>query len=259
MAIAGFLALTLFKLPHTLQVITAGLIGLLVAWWRPSLLIMNKPHGPGRGTDKPEKSPPAALHDDDSASPDHARFSRQRLAITLLVCALGLLLPLAGLVMGGSWNGPLSLLARFFTRVALLSFGGAYAVLPYVAQGTVEPFGWLSADQMLDGLALGETTPGPLIMVVAFVGFMGSWNHGPGVASGNWTLAIAAPPCGSQPRRPSLRGPIECHHGHGGRASLALFFSWPCALAGWQLQSRGAPGGGGRPHTADRLRSPMTP
>ncbi len=62
--------------------------------------------------------------------------------------------------------------------MALLSFGGAYAVLPYVAQGAVEQFGWLSASQMLDGLALGETTPGPLIMVVAFVGFMGGWNRG---------------------------------------------------------------------------------
>jgi chromate transporter len=67
-------------------------------------------------------------------------------------------------------------MARFFTRVALFSFGGAYSVLPYVAQGAVTEFGWLQPAQMLDGLALGETTPGPLIMVVAFVGFMGGWN-----------------------------------------------------------------------------------
>jgi chromate transporter len=68
-------------------------------------------------------------------------------------------------------------MARFFTRVALLSFGGAYAVLPYVAQGAVQQFHWLSAAAMADGLALGETTPGPLIMVVAFVGFMGGWSQ----------------------------------------------------------------------------------
>jgi len=80
------------------------------------------------------------------------------------------------------WNGPLATMARFFTRVALLSFGGAYAVLPYVSQGAVETFGWLRADQMIDGLALGETTPGPLIMVVAFVGFMGGWNHSSSLA-----------------------------------------------------------------------------
>lgn len=63
----------------------------------------------------------------------------------------------------------------FFTKAALLTFGGAYAVLPYVFQGAVEHYGWLSASQMMDGLALGETTPGPLIMIVAFVGFIGGY------------------------------------------------------------------------------------
>jgi chromate transporter len=63
----------------------------------------------------------------------------------------------------------------FFTKAALLTFGGAYAVLPYVYQGGVEQYQWLTAAQMIDGLALGETTPGPLIMVVAFVGFVGAW------------------------------------------------------------------------------------
>ncbi len=68
-------------------------------------------------------------------------------------------------------------MAGFFTRAALLTFGGAYAVLPYVYQGAVETWGWLTAAQMIDGLALGETTPGPLIMVVAFVGFVGGWTR----------------------------------------------------------------------------------
>jgi chromate transporter len=68
-------------------------------------------------------------------------------------------------------------MAWFFTKAALLTFGGAYAVLPYVVQGAVEQFGWLSGAQMIDGLALGETTPGPLIMVVAFVGFLGGWGQ----------------------------------------------------------------------------------
>jgi chromate transporter len=65
----------------------------------------------------------------------------------------------------------------FFTKAALLTFGGAYAVLPYVYQAAVEDYQWLTALQMIDGLALGETTPGPLIMVVAFVGFVGGWTH----------------------------------------------------------------------------------
>jgi chromate transporter len=68
-------------------------------------------------------------------------------------------------------------LTLFFTKAALVTFGGAYAVLPYVAQVTVEKFNWLSNLQMIDGLALGETTPGPLIMVLAFVGFMAGYNH----------------------------------------------------------------------------------
>jgi chromate transporter len=65
----------------------------------------------------------------------------------------------------------------FFTKAALLTFGGAYAVLPYVYQGAVETYAWLTPTQMIDGLALGETTPGPLIMVVAFVGFVGGWTR----------------------------------------------------------------------------------
>ena len=81
-----------------------------------------------------------------------------------------------GLLTNGlGWNHPLTQMGWFFTKAALLTFGGAYAVLPYVYQGAVEHFQWLTAAQMMDGLALGETTPGPLIMVVSFVGFVGGW------------------------------------------------------------------------------------
>jgi chromate transporter len=73
------------------------------------------------------------------------------------------------------WHGTLTQMGWFFTKAALLTFGGAYAVLPYVYQGAVEGYGWLTPAQMIDGLALGETTPGPLIMVVAFVGFVGGY------------------------------------------------------------------------------------
>jgi chromate transporter len=73
------------------------------------------------------------------------------------------------------WQGTLTQMGWFFTKAALLTFGGAYAVLPYVYQGGVEHYQWLTGLQMIDGLALGETTPGPLIMVVAFVGFIGGW------------------------------------------------------------------------------------
>ena len=89
--------------------------------------------------------------------------------IALWSLALGTVVAMLG------WRSPLAQMGWFFTKAALLTFGGAYAVLPYVYQGAVETFGWLTAAQMIDGLALGETTPGPLIMVVAFVGFVGGW------------------------------------------------------------------------------------
>jgi chromate transporter len=82
---------------------------------------------------------------------------------------------MGALVAVQGWDGALTQMGWFFTKAALLTFGGAYAVLPYVYQGAVEQFQWLTPLQMIDGLALGETTPGPLIMIVAFVGFVGGW------------------------------------------------------------------------------------
>jgi len=82
---------------------------------------------------------------------------------------------MVALMLTYGWNGTLTQMRWFFTKAALVTFGGAYAVLPYVYQGGVEQYAWLTGTQMIDGLALGETTPGPLIMVVAFVGFVGGW------------------------------------------------------------------------------------
>jgi chromate transporter len=105
----------------------------------------------------------------------HARFSRRHLPKVLGV-GLGLwVVAMAVLVSVNGLQGTLTQMGWFFTKAALLTFGGAYAVLPYVYQGAVETHQWLSGPQMIDGLALGETTPGPLIMVVAFVGFVGGW------------------------------------------------------------------------------------
>jgi chromate transporter len=191
LAVAGFLTLGVFKLPYPLIILSAGLIGVLTARSKPSLLLEGQGHVVGAKS-SPGQDQARALHDDDSSTPAHARLSRKRFALTLLIWALAFLLPLAGLAITGGWNGTLAVMARFFTQVALLSFGGAYAVLPYVAQGAVEQFGWLSASQMLDGLALGETTPGPLIMVVAFVGFMGGWHQALANATNPWPLALAA-------------------------------------------------------------------
>ena len=204
-ATAAFLSLAVLRLPYPLVVVGAALSGLLAGRWRPGLLFAPTPPSPAtqlsasttETTALPQQEP---VHGDHTPTPEHCRFSRRHLALMLLVWGLAILIPLALLAAVGGWSGTLAMMARFFTRVALLSFGGAYAVLPYVAQGAVEQFGWLTASQMLDGLALGETTPGPLIMVVAFVGFMGGWNRGLGNgladgvsdAGGSLSLAIAA-------------------------------------------------------------------
>jgi len=193
LALGAFAALTLFQMPYPWVLALAAIAGGVAAKLRPKAL-----QGQPGAQATPEATPaqaalaPAYLHGDATATPAHAVVSSRRLALTVLAWGCATLLPLAALSHWGGWNGTLALMARFFSRVALLSFGGAYAVLPYVAQGAVEQFGWLSAAQMLDGLALGETTPGPLIMVVAFVGFMGGWSSPLLQGPGSWPAAAAA-------------------------------------------------------------------
>jgi len=191
LALVGFAGLVLLRWPYPWLLALAAGTGILVGRFRPSWLDGGR--GPGGVSGGmvgglPQMSPPTGyLHDDATPPPAHARSSPRRLALTLLATGLALGAPLLLLSWLQGWNGLLATMARFFTRVALFSFGGAYAVLPYVAQGAVTEFGWLQPAQMLDGLALGETTPGPLIMVVAFVGFMGGWN-----SSGSLGLAWLA-------------------------------------------------------------------
>ncbi len=162
LSLAGMLA----GLGFAWLILGAGLIGALLARWRP---VAPGGHTPAA---TPAGLAPAWI-DDDSPTPPHARYRLPR-----LLRAAGIGLGLWGLTLGGLalTLGPAHTLTRmggFFTEAALLTFGGAYAVLPFVTQAAVNEFGWLGATQMMDGLALGETTPGPLIMVVAFVGFLG--------------------------------------------------------------------------------------
>ena len=117
----------------------------------------------------------SALIDDHTPTPQHALFTWKRLLMVVLVGAALWLVPMSLLIVQHGWDHTLTQMSWFFTKAALLTFGGAYAVLPYVYQGAVEQFGWVTAAQMIDGLALGETTPGPLIMVVAYVGFIGGY------------------------------------------------------------------------------------
>ncbi len=169
MAAAAFTAILAFDTPFPAIVAAAALIGHLGARWAPQVFALGGGHGASRQGYGP------ALIDDDTPTPPHARFSRRHLARVLGV-GVGLwALAMAALVFTQGWQGTLTAMGWFFTKAALLTFGGAYAVLPYVYQGAVEQHQWLSGAQMIDGLALGETTPGPLIMVVAFVGFVGGW------------------------------------------------------------------------------------
>jgi len=171
LAAAAFVAIFALALPFPLIVLVAGCVGLVGGRIAPQAFQPGGGHGAGAKAYGP------ALIDDDTPVPAHARFSARRLFKVLAVC-----LGLWGLAIGGltalwGWDAVLTQMAWFFTKAALLTFGGAYAVLPYVYQGAVDHHHWLSAAQMIDGLALGETTPGPLIMVVAFVGFVGGWGR----------------------------------------------------------------------------------
>ena len=166
-AAAAFVAIFAFDTPFPAIVLAAGLIGHFGARRWPAVFAL------GGGNRGPQASYGQALIDDETPTPAHARFSRGRLA-KLIAIGLGLWAMAMGLlIVTQGWQGTLTQMGWFFTKAALLTFGGAYAVLPYVYQGAVEQHQWLSGVQMIDGLALGETTPGPLIMVVAFVGFVG--------------------------------------------------------------------------------------
>ena len=169
-AAISFIALWVFRLPFPVVVLGAMLAGAVLARVAPSTLIRG-----GGYASALKNAHPAALIDDDTPTPPHALFRRSRLAAVLLAGAALWLLPMALLFLLYGWQGTLTQVGWFFTKAALLTFGGAYAALPYVNQAAVEHYHWLTTPQMMDGLALGESTPGPLIMVVAFVGFVGGW------------------------------------------------------------------------------------
>ncbi len=169
MAVLAFLAIFAFHVPFPYIVLVAGMIGYVGSHIAPHQFKA------GAHDSESSESFGPALIDDDTPIPEHAKFTWVRL---ILFAVMGLLIwcgAMALLSIKFGWDGVLTQMGWFFTKAALVTFGGAYAVLPYVYQGGVEQHAWLSGTQMIDGLALGETTPGPLIMVVAFVGFVGGW------------------------------------------------------------------------------------
>ena len=168
-AIAAFVATFAANVPFPAIVAMAALIGYVGGKRYPDQFKVGGSHGSSA------KSFGPALIDDHTPSPEHACFSWGRLSKIIVTGALLWAIPIALLIAEFGLDGVFTQMGIFFTKAALLTFGGAYAVLPYVFQGAVEHYGWLSATQMIDGLALGETTPGPLIIIVAFVGFVGGY------------------------------------------------------------------------------------
>ena len=169
MAVLAFIAIFGFDVPFPYIVLAAGILGYAGSYLAPEMFKGGAHHGSSQDTYGP------AIIDDNTPIPDHARFNWIRLvgfAFVGLFLGAGIM---AMLYMAYGWQGTLTQMSWFFTKAALVTFGGAYAVLPYVYQGGVDQYAWLTGTQMIDGLALGETTPGPLIMVVAFVGFVGGW------------------------------------------------------------------------------------
>ena len=168
-AVAAFVAIFALQVPFPLIVLAAGIVGTIGGRVAPAKFATGGGHGAAGQAYGP------ALIDDHTPTPAHALFTWRRFTRVLVVCLALWAAGMGGLVLLLGWDAVLTQMAWFFTKAALMTFGGAYAVLPYVYQGAVEHFGWLTALQMIDGLALGETTPGPLIMVVSFVGFVGGW------------------------------------------------------------------------------------
>ena len=168
-AAAAFIAIFALNVPFPYIVLAAGVIGYLGGRIAPDKFATGGGHGTA------DKSYGASIIDDRTPTPQHALFTWGRFT-RVAVVSLALWLVVIGVLCGlYGWASTLAQMGWFFTKAALLTFGGAYAVLPYVYQGGVEQYEWLTATQMIDGLALGETTPGPLIMVVTFIGFVGGW------------------------------------------------------------------------------------
>jgi len=165
---AAFLAIFVFHVPFPLIVVSAGLLGLLGGQRWPGTSAI--PQGQREAGEK------TAISDEGSAGA-HTQLSFRRSATTLLI---GLGVWFIPLVLVALWRGPgdtLTQEAWFFSKAAVVTFGGAYAVLAYINQAAVTQFGWLFPNQMVIGLGLAESTPGPLIMVTEFVGFVGAYQN----------------------------------------------------------------------------------
>jgi chromate transporter len=168
-AAVAFAAIFFMKIPFPAIVMSAGIIGFIGGKILPEKFNVGK-HDEIQTTNN-------SVTKDEEVLPPHVQPSLGRALKVTLICLIlwGLPVLLIGRWLG--WHHTIFREGIFFSKAAMVTFGGAYAVLPYVSQQAVDHFHWLTAGQMMDGLGLAETTPGPLIMVVQFIGFLGAWNH----------------------------------------------------------------------------------
>jgi len=186
-AAAAFIALFALDVPFPLLILSAAIVGFIGGRIAPRVFEMPKHAAKADGAHE------RAAIDDDTPTPAHARHSRSRLLAIVAVFVLIWGAALVALALTFGWRGEATQMGWFFTQAALVTFGGAYAVLPFVIETAAE-HGWATPPQMIDGLALGETTPGPLIMFVAFVGFVGGWTRpilGDPFVSGAFCASVA--------------------------------------------------------------------
>ncbi|HSA59414.1 MAG TPA: chromate efflux transporter [bacterium] len=175
LAAAAFVGIFFLKIPFPLIILGAGLIGLAGGRMAPKHFLVVKGHGAS------SSSGSGAVLDTHHETPDHAHPTLVHTLKVLGLCLPLWFLPLIALSLRRGSEDVFFRMGIFFSKAAMVTFGGAYAVLPYVAQECVKTYGWLTGAQMMDGLGLAETTPGPLIMVVNFVGFVGAWQHAGGL------------------------------------------------------------------------------
>ena len=175
-AAAAFVGIFFFDIPFPVIVFGAALIGFIGAARGTAAFRSGTDHGGGGGGGGAAAATADSILGE--ALPEHARPTLARALRVSAVCLALWLVPVFALLLGLGMTDVFSKIAVFFSKMAVVTFGGAYAVLAYVAQEAVENYGWLKPGEMLDGLGMAETTPGPLIMVLQFVGFMAAYRAG---------------------------------------------------------------------------------
>ena len=185
-AAAAFVAIFFLRVPFPLIIVAAGLVGYIGG--RAGLAAFKAGGGHKSGSGKILEDRDSVLGED---IPLHARPNLAWSLKTSGALAALWLIPVAALVLALGWDNVFSKIALFFSQMAVVTFGGAYAVLAYVAQAAVENYGWLRPGEMLDGLGMAETTPGPLIMVTQFVGFLAGYRD-PGALSALTAATLGA-------------------------------------------------------------------